>query len=229
MIRSRHIFIAAAFAMTAPTWAQVYNSPGPGGYLPESNPFNQRDVPLQTDPRSGYTQPGAAATQGAYPPAYAQQPPQGSADRTASAYGTQTYQSMGRRNMAEGDVRGAERRFEEALQINPFDPVALNNLAAAKAEQGDYHTAMELLERAERLSPQDPDIAANLARLRGWLNYYAGNDLHPADRIAVPEARLTEGLPPPPPALWEPAQVRPRIVLPPTERTEGYIQPSGVR
>ncbi|WP_348673893.1 tetratricopeptide repeat protein [uncultured Abyssibacter sp.] len=140
------------------------------------------------------------------------------AQRAQATYGPQTFQSLGRRNMAEGDIESAERRFAEALEINPFDPVALNNLAAAKAEQGDYHTALELLERAERLAPQNVDIAANLARLRGWVNYYAGNELHPAARIAVPEARLTEGLPPPPPALWEPQQSRSRVVLPPNPR-----------
>lgn len=141
-----------------------------------------------------------------------------------ASYGPQTFQSLGRRNMAEGDIEGAERRFADALEINPFDPVALNNLAAAKAEQGDYHTALELLERAERLAPESADIAANLARLRGWVNYYAGNELHPAARIAVPEARMTEGLPPPPPALWEPARVQQRIVLPPGERYEGPVR-----
>ncbi|MBB85847.1 tetratricopeptide repeat protein [Abyssibacter sp.] len=146
------------------------------------------------------------------------------AQRVQAAYGPQTFQSLGRRNMAEGDIEGAEQRFAEALEINPFDPVALNNLAAAKAEQGDYHTALELLERAERLAPQNVDIAANLARLRGWVNYYAGNELHPAARIAVPEARLTEGLPPPPPALWDPQQARPRIVLPPNQRY-GAVSP----
>ncbi|MEC9407630.1 MAG: tetratricopeptide repeat protein [Abyssibacter sp.] len=145
------------------------------------------------------------------------------AQRSQLGYGPQTFQSLGRRNMAEGDIESAERRFAEALEINPFDPVALNNLAAAKAEQGDYHTALELLERAERLAPESPDIAANLARLRGWVNYYAGNELHPAARIAVPQARMTEGLPPPPPALWEPARSQPRIVLPPGERYEGRV------
>lgn len=146
------------------------------------------------------------------------------AQRAEAAYGPQTFHSLGRRNMAEGDVATAERRFAEALEINPFDPVALNNLAAAKAEQGDYHTALELLERAERLAPQSADIAANLARLRGWVNYYAGNELHPAARIAVPQARMTEGLPPPPPALWEPTRSQPRIVLPPGERYEGQVR-----
>lgn len=137
-----------------------------------------------------------------------------------------TFQELGRRNMAEGNLGQAEDRFAEALQINPFDPVSLNNLAVAKAEQGQYHTARELLERAGRLDEGNQTIAANLARLRGWLNTYAGNELAPRSRVTVPASRQVGSLPPPPPALWDPTAERQRIVIPSNERYERTYTPS---
>lgn len=110
---------------------------------------------------------------------------------------------LGRKNMAEGQLVEAERNFMQALEVNPFDPVALNNLAVAKSEQGDFHSSMQLLERAARLAPHHPDIRGNHSRLRGWLHSYAGNELPAQARMGVPRTELgTGGLPPEPPALW---------------------------
>lgn len=117
------------------------------------------------------------------------------------------YDEEGRRLMAEGEPDQAALSFEEALRVNPFDPVALNNLATAKVESGDFHSALELLKRAARLAPQDTEIAANLSRLRGWLNSYSEAGLKapgPGDL-----AQASDGaLPPPPPPLWEPVRRR---------------------
>lgn len=110
---------------------------------------------------------------------------------------------QGRKNMAEGQLVEAERNFMQALEVNPFDPVALNNLAVAKSEQGDFHSSMQLLERAARLAPHHPDIRGNHSRLRGWLHSYAGNELPAQARMGVPRAELgSGGLPPEPPSLW---------------------------
>lgn len=109
-------------------------------------------------------------------------------DREARAY------------LAEGDPAGAAERYQEQVRINPFDPVALNNLAVARAAGGDYQTALELLQRAARLAPKRRDIAANLANLQHWLD-------HDRDRIAAPSASPLlaapgAAVPPEPPPLW---------------------------
>lgn len=76
----------------------------------------------------------------------------------------------GRAYLAEGDNAAAVRSYNAALQLNPFDPVAHNNLAVAKAAQGDYQSAMDLLQRAVQLAPKRADIRDNLDRLRDWMS-----------------------------------------------------------
>lgn len=117
------------------------------------------------------------------------------------------YDYDGRRHLAEGQPDKAAVSFEEALRINPFDPVALNNLAVARLEAGDFHSAFDLLKRAARLAPTDTEIAANLSRLRGWLNSYADAGL-PAPSSQISQAKPDSSLPPPPPPLWEPVRRR---------------------
>lgn len=111
----------------------------------------------------------------------------------------------GREALAQGDLESAGLAFGEALDVNPFDPIALNNLAVARAQQGRYVEAEGLLERAARLAPEETEIAANLGRLREWLRSYAitpeePTGLIPAEVLA-PRADAS-GLPPEPPALW---------------------------
>lgn len=81
-------------------------------------------------------------------------------------------QRQGRDYLAGGETGKAAESFAAAVNINPFDAVALNNLAVAKAAQGDYQTALALLERASRLAPNRQDISSNLASLKGWLEGY---------------------------------------------------------
>lgn len=108
------------------------------------------------------------------------------------------YDSQGRQGLAEGDAGRAEFNFERALEVNPFDPVALNNLAVAKAEAGQFYEAMSLLERAAKLAPDNSEVVANLARLRGYVQSYAtaGVEASPAAKS------FTGALPPEPPPLW---------------------------
>lgn len=89
--------------------------------------------------------------------------------------------------------------FAQALTVNPFDPVALNNLAVAKADQGEFQEAMALFERAARLAPDNAEVAANLARLRGYVQSYAAAGVAP---VVVPGAVSSARLPPEPPPLW---------------------------
>lgn len=116
------------------------------------------------------------------------------------------YAQEGRRFLAEGEPDRAALSFEEALRINPFDPVALNNLAAARVEAGDYNRALELLKRAARLAPEDRDVAANLSRLRGWLNSYSDAGMQAPQPDEMSGFVANGRLPPPPPPLWEPAR-----------------------
>ena len=57
----------------------------------------------------------------------------------------------------------------EMAAINPFDPIALNNLAVLEASRGRYQQAASLLQRAVKLAPARADIAVNLANLQRWL------------------------------------------------------------
>ena len=109
------------------------------------------------------------------------------------------YDGQGRMGMAEGDPGKAEFNFEKALEVNPFDPVALNNLAVAKSEQGQFYEAMALLERAAKLAPDNSEVVANLARLRCYVQSYATAGVDPTG--TAPRA-FTGMLPPAPPALW---------------------------
>lgn len=114
----------------------------------------------------------------------------------------------GLQGMAEGETERAEQSFERALEVNPFDPVALNNLAVAKAEQGQFHEATAMLERASKLQPDNAEIAANLARLRGYVQGYAMAGVDPAGQSPT---TISGNLPPPPPALWGSAQTYSRV------------------
>lgn len=108
------------------------------------------------------------------------------------------YDGQGRQGMAEGDPTKAEFNFERALEVNPFDAVALNNLAVAKAERGQFYEAMGLLERAAKLSPDNSEVVANLARLRGYVQSYATAGVGPTEATKT----FSGTLPPAPPSLW---------------------------
>jgi tetratricopeptide (TPR) repeat protein len=93
----------------------------------------------------------------------------------------------------------------EAAAINPFDPIALNNLAVAEAARGRYQQASSLLQRAVKLAPARADIAANLSNLQRWL--------------ALAEGQAALGMPPQPLQLPYPEMGVPD--LPPLWRTPG--------
>ena len=119
------------------------------------------------------------------------------------AYAPGGFDSSARNSLAQGDVAGAEAGFGQAVNVNPFDPIALNNLAVAKTEAGQFHEALELLQRAERLAPQNTEVAANLARLRSWNQNYAMQDGSTLGAEGAPAGATFKNLPPPPPPLWD--------------------------
>ncbi|WP_421717582.1 tetratricopeptide repeat protein [Algiphilus sp.] len=114
--------------------------------------------------------------------------------------------------LAEGYTVRAIAQLEHALGRNPFDPVVLNNLAAAYSQRGDYARAQNLLQRAQRLSPEDPTIRSNLDATREWLNHLADrSEAQQRERAREVRQNAQEPLriPPAPPPLWEPPQRSP--------------------
>ncbi len=127
----------------------------------------------------------------------------------ASAGFAQTYASPADRDAASrsayarGDSARASAALNEAVRLNPFDPVALNNLAVNYAATGDYQNAVALLERAQRLAPNRPDIVNNLANLKAWMAQ--DSQFATGTRTAVPQALnfpRAEDTPPELPPLW---------------------------
>jgi len=126
---------------------------------------------------------------------------------TSAAYGPGAeYDEAARNSFAAGEVGEAGYNFEQALEVNPFDAVALNNLAVARAEQGQYFEATDLLQRASRLAPDNAEIAGNLARLRYWTQNYTlkGDDAldAPPGQTSIIPLPSYDNLPPAPPELW---------------------------
>jgi tetratricopeptide (TPR) repeat protein len=115
-------------------------------------------------------------------------------------------QQYGRAYLAEGDSAAAVQSYGELVRQNPFDPVALNNLATAKAAAGDYQAALDLLTRAVRLAPQRADIRDNLKQLQAWQqkNYSVTllSKAVPSKNPSTPNAPNTASVLPAPPALW---------------------------
>jgi tetratricopeptide (TPR) repeat protein len=111
----------------------------------------------------------------------------------------------------------------ETAAINPFDPIALNNLAVTEAARGRYQQASSLLQRAVRLAPARADIAANLANLQRWLALAEGQaalGIQPQP-LQLPYKEM--GVPDLPP-LWSP-QGSP--VVPPVRGALPVVPPGG--
>lgn len=96
-----------------------------------------------------------------------------------------------------GRLDSAMAALEMELGDNPYDPVALNNLAVARARSGEVFSAFDLLDRAARLAVGNPVIESNRDALRDWIarRIDAGNR-----RVALRE-EAGSALPAPP-ALW---------------------------
>lgn len=109
----------------------------------------------------------------------------------------------GRSAFIRGQTEQAAARMNEATSVNPFDPVALNNLAVLQASQGDYQGALSTLERANRLAPGRRDIMNNLLNLQTWLAQDSQFPLtsRTQNPLILPRA---EDMPPEIPGLWQP-------------------------
>ncbi len=112
-------------------------------------------------------------------------------------------QQYGRAYLAEGNSAGAIQSYTELVRQNPFDPVALNNMAIAKAAAGDYQSALDLLTRAARLAPQRADIRENLTQLQGWQQQTHSISLNPINGKSAAARTSRAGILPEPPPLWQ--------------------------
>lgn len=64
---------------------------------------------------------------------------------------------------AEGKSEEARKAYEQVLTIEPDNPVALNNLAYAKADSGtDLDGALAIAQKARNKAPQDPNVLDTL-------------------------------------------------------------------
>lgn len=67
-----------------------------------------------------------------------------------------------------GDVAGAEKAFREAIEADPDNARARNNLGAVLLEQEKWEEAEEHLLQALELEPEFAEARINLALLREW-------------------------------------------------------------
>lgn len=102
------------------------------------------------------------------------------------------------------NAESLQQRYQADLSTNPFDPIALNNLAVTRAEQGDIYAAEDMLQRASKLAPNNLEIQRNLTRVLQWQEVQSSEYIPPS-RYALPEGFGEQGLPPPPPPLWNSA------------------------
>jgi Flp pilus assembly protein TadD len=73
---------------------------------------------------------------------------------------------------AKGDQEKAKEYYKKALDIDPNNAVAANNLAYQMVEDGDnVDVALTLAQTARRKLPDSPQTADTLA----WVYYYKGN------------------------------------------------------
>lgn len=102
----------------------------------------------------------------------------------------------------------------EAAAINPFDPIALNNLAVVEASRGRYQQAQSLLQRAVKLAPARADIAANLVSLQRWLAQAEGQTALGLTPQPLQLPYQEAGVPEVPPLWSAPATPRGALVAP---------------
>lgn len=95
------------------------------------------------------------------------------------------------------DMPQAVLQLEKRLGENPFDALALNNLAVTKARSGELYEALSLLERAARLAPDTLAIQQNRDALEAWLGRRA------KAQGGTQTERATPYVPQPaPPPIW---------------------------
>lgn len=87
---------------------------------------------------------------------------------------------------AENDLwREARFRFEKAVELNPGDPMARNNLAVAYEGAGEFEKAREAYVAALRIDQSNQYIQKNYSR---FMEFYSRNRKREAEAIQSPQA-----------------------------------------
>ncbi|MBW4933365.1 hypothetical protein KZO34_01775 [Marinobacter sp. F4206] len=69
----------------------------------------------------------------------------------------------GKQAYEQGRKRAAEQAWRQAVELNPQDPVVVNNLAVLLQEEKKFAESASLLERGLRYSPEVAELHYNLA------------------------------------------------------------------
>jgi tetratricopeptide (TPR) repeat protein len=107
------------------------------------------------------------------------------AKKLAATFDARALREFNRANVSrdKGDLKGAVRHYQKAIDVDAQFYPALNNLGAVYERQGDHARAEQVLVRALQINPNDGDSYVNL----GHVFYEEGRY-----RDAI--ARLEEGL-----------------------------------
>lgn len=116
----------------------------------------------------------------------------------------ETQRSFGVRMARMNLWREAEFRFRRAVQIDPQNARARNNLAVALEANGDFEGATKEYREALRLDRSNEHIQKNYSRLVEFTQKAKRREAPPAARPAVPQGTDAQtpasGATPPPPA-----------------------------
>ncbi len=73
-----------------------------------------------------------------------------------------TLAEQGRQALEQGNAGAAKRAWRQAVDLNPADPVVVNNLALLLVEDRSFEEATSLLERGLEHSPRVAELHYNL-------------------------------------------------------------------
>jgi Flp pilus assembly protein TadD len=79
------------------------------------------------------------------------------------------YNSLAELQMRQGKTIAAIETLQNALVINPDDPVLLNNLGMCWIVRRDYETALKMFTRAAGIMPENAKYRANMAVALGLM------------------------------------------------------------
>ena len=108
----------------------------------------------------------------------------------------QTQDNFGVRMAKMNLWREAMFRFRRAVEINPSDAMAHNNLAVAYEANGDFDGARKEYLEALKLDRSNAYIQKNYSR---YVEFLSRNKKRAAPKTAAAATALTPGSPPPPP------------------------------
>ncbi|TKJ37323.1 MAG: hypothetical protein CEE38_07415 [Planctomycetes bacterium B3_Pla] len=82
------------------------------------------------------------------------------------------YNSLAELQMRRQRTDTAIKTLDSALDINPEDPVVLNNLGMCRIVLGEYENALKMFTRAAGVAPENARYRANMAVAMGLLGRY---------------------------------------------------------